>query len=395
MDRDTQLALIDRIMAHRAAGDTTDLAPEMYRNPVATYVDPERYEVEVQRLFRGTPILACMSADVPETGDFVTLSITEIPIVVVRGDDKIVRAFRNVCRHRGATVAQERGNAAKSFTCIYHGWSYRLDGRLINPTHRVGFEGLDRDAHGLSELACGEAGGLVFVQIDAPAGSLDAAAWLGGLLPQFDSFGLAGYSHFATAASTRAINWKLMFDTFCETYHVRHLHHASIAPWIHSEPAVVERYGPHALHVSVHKSIAELDDKPRDQWSLVPHATLAYLIFPNTALLYQQDHVELFQLLPQGVGHTASVTTLYSPELAQTERARRRWQKAFDLVLSVIDTEDYVMCEQIQRSFSSGAQDEIVFGRNEPALIHYHQGIESRLAQVPVSVAAPGQAAGG
>src|SRR5690349_179359 len=135
MQRDGQLAILDRVMAHRAAGNTTDMAPAMYENPVEVYTDPQRYEREVHRLFRGSPIVACMTADVARPGDYVTLSLTDVPILVARGADGVVRAFRNVCRHRGACVVEGRGEGAKSFMCPYHGWSYRPDGRLVNPTH--------------------------------------------------------------------------------------------------------------------------------------------------------------------------------------------------------------------------------------------------------------------
>lgn len=386
MQRETELAMIDRINVHRAAGGTTDLEPEMYANPVRTYVDPSRYELEVSRIFRAVPLLACLSADVVNPGDFVTLSITDVPVVVVRGSDGIVRAFRNVCRHRGTCVAEGRGNTGRSLMCRFHGWSYRLDGRLINPTHRDGFEGLDRTERGLAELGCDEVSGLVFVQLDAVAGELDATTWLAGLAPELADFGLAGYSRIDSHASTWAVNWKLMFDTFCETYHVRHLHHASIAPHIFSEPGLNDQFGPHSRQVAVHRSITQLDALPREQWKLLPHITLAYLLAPNSIVIHQQDHVELFQLLPLGPGQTVSVATIFAPEAPTSDKARGHWQRAFELLLDVIGTEDYVMSEQTQRSFGSGTQKELLFGRNEPALIHYHRSIEQLLDE-PSAVA--------
>ena len=386
MDRDLQLSLIDRIMAHRAAGDTTDMAPEMYPNPIDTYVDQERYDSEVERIFRGHPLLACLSADLPAPGDYVTISITEVPVVVVRGEDGVVRAFRNVCRHRGTCVAEGRGNTAKSLMCRFHGWSYRLDGRLINPTHRDGFAGLERTDFGLSEMACNEAAGLVFVQVNGAPLSLDATAWLSGMEPELSSFALSEYSLIDSRASTWAVNWKLMFDTFCETYHVRHLHNRSIAPWVHSEPGLNDAFGPHGRQVAVHRSIASLDEQPREHWQLLPHITLAYLLAPNSIVIHQQDHIEVFQLLPVGPGHTVSVASIYAPEKPQTEQALGHWNRAFELLLNVIGTEDYIMSEQTQRSFQSGAQREIVFGRNEPALIHFHRSIEQFLTGEPAAV---------
>jgi phenylpropionate dioxygenase-like ring-hydroxylating dioxygenase large terminal subunit len=385
MQRQQQLEMIERIMAHRAAGNTTDMAPDMYVNPIDTYVDPQRYELEVERIFRAVPLLACVAAEVPRPADYATLSITDVPVVVVRGLDGVVRAFRNVCRHRGTCVAEGRGNTGTTLMCRFHGWSYRLDGRLINPTHRAGFEGLDRAERNLSELPCDEAGGLVFVQLSGEPGSLDAAAWLSGLAPELASHGYARYEPIDRHESTWEVNWKLMFDTFCETYHVRHLHHASIAPHVWSEPGLNDAFGPHSRQVAVHSSFAQLDAMPRREWALLPHITLAYLLAPNAIVINQQDHLEVFQLLPLGPDRTVSVAAIFAPEAPRSDRARARWDKAFELLLSVIGTEDYVMSEQTQRSFRSGAQRDIVFGRNEPALIHFHRSIEQLLQRQPAA----------
>jgi phenylpropionate dioxygenase-like ring-hydroxylating dioxygenase large terminal subunit len=377
MQRDGQLAILDRIMAHRAAGNTTDLAPAMYENPVEVYTDPQRYEHEVARLFRGCPIVACMTADVAEPGDYVTLSLTDVPILLARGADGVVRAFRNVCRHRGACVVGGRGEGAKSFMCPYHGWSYRLDGRLVNPTHRLGFEGLDQAGHGLAEMACGEAAGFVFIQVDGAPGTLDAAAWLGPMGPELAQLNLGSFARFRDYRSPREMNWKLMGDTFCEQYHLRYLHHASL-PSIQSDNSLYDAYGLHGRMVTPTHAVAELDDKPRDSWQLYPYAITSYMIRPNTIMLVLGDFVELFQLLPEGVDRTTSVFTLYATDAA-TARGERYLPRAFDLLRRILDEEDYLMCEQIQRSFRSGAQSHITFGRNEPGLIHYHQSLEALL----------------
>ena len=379
MERARELDILDRVMAHRAAGNTTDMAPEMYANPVATYVEEDRYEREVERLFRGCPIVACLSCDVAAPGDHVTLSITDVPVLVVRGEDGTVRAFRNVCRHRGVTVAEGRGCGARSFMCPFHGWSYRLDGRLVNPTHRAGFAGLDRSTHGLSEMACGEAAGLVFVHIDGAAGSLDAGEWLGELGAELTDIGVSNYEHLETRSSHRAMNWKLMGDTFCEQYHLRHLHHASFAAAIQSDNSLYDASDRHGRMVTPAFSIEELDHRPRPEWPLFPHVVLSYMIRPNTILLVQRDHTELFQLLPDGPGHSISRASLYSTQPTPSDAGRQRVTRAFDMILDVIDREDYEMCEQTQRSFGSGAQRELLFGRNEPGLIHFHQSVEALL----------------
>ncbi|MPY95706.1 MAG: Rieske 2Fe-2S domain-containing protein, partial [Acidimicrobiia bacterium] len=214
MDRERQLELLDRIMAHRGTG-TTDLAAASYRNPVTQYTDPARLEREQARLFRRTPVLACLSADVKAPGDYLTLDVDDVPVLVVRSQDGAVRAFRNVCRHRGACVADGRGNAAKVFTCPYHSWSYSHEGALVSLPGRAGFDDVDRSTMGLSPIACGEAHGFVCIRLEGE-GPVDVAGWLAGAEQELAPFGLEGYHHVETRLNRRRMNWKLMVDTFCE-----------------------------------------------------------------------------------------------------------------------------------------------------------------------------------
>ena len=178
MDLDTQRALLDRVMAHRAAGDGTDLAPDLYRNPVDTYIDPARYAVELERLYQGCPVLACLSCDVRDPGDYVTLTIADVPVLVARGQDGVVRGFRNVCRHRGASLLPVGAGACSTIRCPYHHWVFDDHGSLVaaphfgdDPTFRV-------DDWPLEPVHVDQWRGLTFVSID-PVESLTDQ--LGGL----------------------------------------------------------------------------------------------------------------------------------------------------------------------------------------------------------------------
>ena len=391
MDRERQLELLDRIMAHRGTG-STDLAEASYRNPVGQYIDPGRLRLEQDLVFRRAPLLACMSADVKNPGDYVTLDVDDVPVLVVRGGDGEVRAFRNVCRHRGACVADGRGNAPKVFTCPYHSWSYNHEGTLVSMPGRAGFDDVDRSTMGLSPLPCAERYGFVCIRLEGD-GPVDVEDWLAGAQEELAPFGFEGYHHVETRTNRRAMNWKLMFDTFCEAYHIQSLHRATIAPTIMSSASLFDSWGPHGRITFSRWSVEELDSQPRESWEAMPHTTLVYLLMPNVVFIYQQDHVELWQIFPHGTDEASAIITLYAPEAADTERARRRWQKAMDLLVQVTDTEDFIMCEQIQTSFRSGAQEAITFGKNEPALIHFHRSLDELLGVRPL--VATGLAAGG
>ena len=126
MKRETQLELARLLQAHVKNG-TTALAPDVFRNPVAAYSDAARAQLERDRLFRGQPLFMGLSCRLPNPGDYLAEEIAGVPVLLVRGSDRVLRAFANICRHRGAPVASGCGHA-RVFACPYHGWTYGLDG---------------------------------------------------------------------------------------------------------------------------------------------------------------------------------------------------------------------------------------------------------------------------
>ena len=166
-------AVAARVLGHIREG-TTDLGGEVWREPVANYRSPERFGRELERVLRRWPAPFCPSAALPEAGSFVAREAAGTPLLAVRGEDGEVRAFRNACRHRGTQLADGAG-CARTFVCPYHGWTYRLDGRLHHVPHAHGFPDLDREQSGLVSVACEERLGLVFVTQDPGAPGADAA----------------------------------------------------------------------------------------------------------------------------------------------------------------------------------------------------------------------------
>ena len=162
MDRNEELAVGRRLLGH-IDGRTTDLADSLYRNRVIAYSCRERARLERERLFRDQPIFMGLSARLAKPGDYVTEDVAGLPVLMTRGADGSVKAFANICRHRGAPVAEGCGNA-RAFTCPYHGWTYDLAGRLLGTTDKVGFAGVDLASHGLVRLAATERHGMLFVR---------------------------------------------------------------------------------------------------------------------------------------------------------------------------------------------------------------------------------------
>lgn len=371
VDTVTEAALRRRIRAHQEHRRGTDQAADVHHQPVSHYVDPGYAAAESAAWFGPRPLVVGLSDLVPRAGYHTDL-VASRPVLLTRDDDGRFRAFLNVCRHRGAPVAEGRGCTA-ALVCPYHGWTYGLDGSLRTIRRAAAFGEIDVD--GLVELPALEEHGVLWVTPD-PHGEapLDPLA---GAEVELGPFSLGTHHLFAQRSWRREINWKLAVDTFGEAYHVGVLHSASLAPMIHSDFALFDAFGPHGRLVSARRSLDHPDAAP----GVVAHATILYFLVPNTVLIHQQDHVQLYQAWPGPTPDECELTvSLYVPEEPTTDKAIRYWQKNLDLLVSVTDSEDFALCAEIQKGFHSGAQTHLTFGRNEPALHHLHRSLDGVVA---------------
>ncbi len=376
MERATQHHLMRRVLAHLAAG-TTDLAPDVHRNPTTAYGDAAHLAREVDVLFRRYPLMVGLSCLIPAAGDHFTDDHAGVPILVVRGDDGRARAFLNVCRHRGARVAEGCGRA-RSLTCPYHGWTYALDGALRGIPDRRNFPAIALEDHGLLPLPIAERHGLLWVKPTPDPSPLDAAAHLGPALDaELAAFDLATWHHYETRTIRRAMNWKIVLDTFLEAYHLGVLHRKTVAPLFVGNTCLFDAFGPHLREVLPRASMATQVDAPEGEWDFIAHNTIVYVLFPNTVFVVQVDHVETWRVFPVDGKVDACVMLLdfYVPEPIDSDSARRHWERNMDLTIRTVNDEDFPVGEGIQRGVMAGAQGFTTFGRNEPALQHFQKTV--------------------
>jgi phenylpropionate dioxygenase-like ring-hydroxylating dioxygenase large terminal subunit len=379
MDHSTQVALLRRLFAFFDA-QTTELAPAPYVNAVSTYTSATQLERERARLFGRQPLLVGLSSELAAPGAYLVHEDSGVPILVVRSESGALHACLALCRHRGAPVVTGAGMSSGRFTCPYHGWTYDDRGRLLAQPCREGFASVPTETLSLKPLAVAERHGMIFGRA-ASGAPIDVDAHLGGAEREIGPLGLQRYALFARRAIERAMNWKLVIDTFLEAYHVPSLHRRSLGPTILGTPAAWDAFGRAGRLVAVRRSIAELRRQPEDAWNLLDHSVVLYLVFPNTILIHQVDHVEIVQAYPGrgGPDTTTVVFALYTPAPVTSDAARAHFQANFDLLLEVTENEDFRLGEQIQRGFHAPGHDTIVYGRNEPGLVHYHQTIKATL----------------
>jgi len=292
--------------------------------------------------------------------------------------------FINACAHRGAPVAQGTGTRGSGFTCPYHAWGYELNGRLRNIPGEEGFNSIDRNDYGLKPIPVIEKYGMVWA-IPNPAKNaapVDIDTYLGELAPEYASYEFSGYHHFATQILEPKINWKMGVDGFLESYHLSVLHPKTVSPLYFSNRSTADGFGLNHRMVAVRKSFAKANDDAELERDFLLHTNILYTLFPNTMFVYQRDHLEIWRMFPDGDDPSRSkmVLSMYTPEPVTSESAQRHWENNLRLALDTVEAEDLMLGEKMQRGYQSGAQAFVTYGRNEPALAHFHASLDKALS---------------
>jgi phenylpropionate dioxygenase-like ring-hydroxylating dioxygenase large terminal subunit len=384
MNRQDQVGLLKQLLHYVETG-TTALADAPWENDVSVYADPAHLAREERILFRRYPMLMGFASEWATPGAFRTDDHLGVPILVVRGSDGRLRAFLNVCRHRGAKVAAGAGTA-RVFSCPYHAWTYDLAGRVRGIPDERCFPGVRPGRSSLTELPLCEKHGLVWV-IPTPAADgatrFDIDPWLGGLGAQLAGFGFESWHLQDRRLIPETMNWKLVMDTFHEGYHIGFLHRDSLKEILHGNVADFAAYGFNHRLTFPRRKLERLKSAPEATWDLMWNTTVIYALFPNTILMLQGDHVELARVFPcDGRADRAVMElSLHVPRAPASEEEVDHWRKNMQLVLDVVTGEDFPAGRSIQAGIRSGAQTHTVFGRNEPAMIHYHRSLQAALAE--------------
>ena len=351
------------------------------------YYDAGRFEAEHKHLFRGLPLCLGHVDQLAEPGAVLAVDLCGAPLLMARGADRVLRVFLNVCRHRGARLIAQQGEVCRrrNFVCPYHAWTYRLDGSLAGLPRAEAFPDLDRHLFGLRELPSTVRHGLIWAKLDpASDDPPDIAGYLGELDRDLNAIGLAHHRFYRQHAVRRATNWKLIVDAFLEVYHVRRLHSATLGAFFADAVSVSEAVGRHLRFLAARDITWEIRTLPPESWSPQRHATLVHYVFPNSIFVYHPDYISHLGMYPDAADQTLFVHTMLIPEMPTGQKAEEHWRRSFELIdTNVFNSEDLVVCEQIQRGLRSGANEALIVGHLEQNLRRFHSSIEAALEADP------------
>jgi len=333
--------------------------------PGRYYYDPAIYEMELERIFSQMWVCVGRADAITGAGAYEVVTVGRESIIVVRGRDDVLRAFLNVCRHRGARLCNEASGKLKgSIQCRYHAWTYGLDGRLIGAPNVLSDEQFERALFGLLPVALEVWEGLIWLNLgDDPASIEDQLNE-----PIIERFG--GYAAFARydvgnlkvgkrIAYDVQANWKLVLENFMECYHCGPMHPefcrllpgyktGDVSDYVNGE-AVSLAENVEAFTITGKASRPPLPGLLQED---LRHY-YGFVLQPNVLLNLLHDHVVMHWLIPNGPGRTVIMCDwLFDPQvMARADFDPMDAVEIFDIV----NRQDWEVCELTQLSMGSKA----------------------------------------
>jgi choline monooxygenase len=311
------------------------------------YVDPRIAQLEANTVFSKTWQMVGRADQVEKPGQFVTATVAGEPIVVVRGNDGVLRGFYNVCRHHAAAVVTEACGEASILHCPYHGWNYGLDGSLKGMPEFDGVAGFDRQKNGLVPVRTEAWEKFVFVNLDPGASSL--ADFLGGMVRRFVPLEVSKLRYFDSRVYDIACNWKVFVDNYLDGgYHVPHLH-KGLSSVLDYRQYTIENEDRYCLQSS--PMVASDEDKATGATRKGDRAWYFWL-YPNLMINCYEGYMDTNLVLPIDVDHCRLVFDFYFADVSEKARAYNEQSVA---VGARVQDEDLGICESVQRGLKSRA----------------------------------------
>ncbi|GGC13529.1 hypothetical protein GCM10011494_35460 [Novosphingobium endophyticum] len=373
-------------LLHFVETRTTDQTGSIMHVPIADYLDAQRWQEEIDLIFKRLPLMLAFTIELPEPGDFKAMAPMNLPVLITRGQDGHARAFLNVCKHRAMKLVDEQENGGKgncrAFSCPYHGWTYATDGRLLGIAEASIFGEVDKSTLGLTELPCQEVAGMIFV-ILMPGLPIDMPAFLGGMLEDFEALKLKSW-YFHKSRELRGANWKVAYDGYLEGYHFQAAHPETVTPRTPSNRAFYEAFGPHIRLGYPQHDIVALKGLPRDQWGDRENLNYDFIrmLFPNFAMFLAPEVCQVAQLFPADApDRNVTVMNYIFPKAPESVEELKALDEMSDFFFDVVEKEDYLMGLRVQQGLEARATDHVTFGRNELGNQYFHRWIEHYLSQ--------------
>ncbi len=365
------LALIyrDRFMAHETTGTSKRRSAGGQYSLMAELVTTrEVFQRETEKIFDRFWLFACHVSQLEQHEGILAVDLDHHQVLVVRDAEGTVRAFRNVCRHRGCRLVEAGGNrkSGQRIQCPYHAWTYERDGSLVAAPNMDGTQGFETARFGLGRMNCEVWNGLVFVcnPFEPESGDrtprFSLSRFLDPLSDLVRHWGIGELRQVQNLEYDVAANWKLLFQNYNECYHCPTVHPAlnRLTPFTASDNDLTEGPilgGPMALA----EGVSTMSEDGSLAGAIIPTLDQAqrrrvyyFTIFPNLFLSLHPDYVMLHRLSRVAPDHTKiDCQFLFPPDSADGDQARTARAKAIRF-WDLTNRQDWEVCEGVQRGMS-------------------------------------------
>jgi phenylpropionate dioxygenase-like ring-hydroxylating dioxygenase large terminal subunit len=361
--------------------------------PAGPYYRDDYFELEREAVFKRAWLQIGHVCEVKLSGDFIVrdVDIARTSVIIVRGKDDVIRAFHNVCPHRGTQLVSQRAGHQSSFSCPYHAWSFGLDGALRGAPDFESFY-VEKADCGLKPIASDVCGGLIFINLD-PAPRQDLKAYLGPLAQALGTLAAARATTISEYVYEIDANWKLTYDNFQENYHLRFIHPRSGAAAIGEDnpfgyPTSYGFHGPHRTQriwsnpkppITPVQGVAfgkQAAFAAADGFANSAQGKDYYAIFPNFFMLGSPVQPFSHCVTPISATRSRGVIRLYW--IGEDQNASQRFAREYAMASARdIHAEDRSVIEAGQRGLLSGALDYIHFQKNEVLCRHLFASVDA------------------
>jgi carnitine monooxygenase subunit len=341
--------------------------------PGWVYHDPGFFKVEMDRVIRPSWQLVCHLNDIPEPGDWHGLELLGESLIAIRGDDGVVRAFHNVCRHRASLILDGASGCAKKLVCPYHGWTYEKDGRLSGVPGRGDYAGLDMGQLGLKPVELEVWQGFIFVRLEGqgPSVARMMAPYAEMIAPyRFEELQPFG----RVTLRPRGVNWKNVADNYSDALHIQVAHPGLTRLFgrgygLEAEAHVdrmwgdlVERPSANISERAYQRFLPRVDHLPEER----QRHWLYFKLWPNVAFDIYPDQVDFMQFIPVSATETLIREIAYAlPDDRREMKAARylNWR-----INRQVNAEDTVLITRVQRGMESASYEPGPLGESEVCL---------------------------
>ena len=356
--------------------------------PAWVYNNAELLRLELERVLKPSWQIVCHVNSIPKAGDFQTFDLGPESIMVLRDRDGSIRAFHNVCRHRGARLLDGAGNCPTAITCPYHGWTYRHDGGLIGMPVRESFPGLDRSQHGLRPVRVDIALSFVWVCLAGDPPPI-AKVW-GELANELAPYRLADMVPLGPITQESwPVDWKIAMDNYLESYHVPIGHpglYRMFSPDYEDQKAVPgvarglswmrehdsPRWAEGQYQRLIGKVATHLPAELRRCWRF-------YSALPNLGIDVFPDQMDFFQVLPDGPGRCLIRGAVFG--LPDERREMRAVRYLSSRINTQVNNEDKWLCGRVQRGLASPGYRPGPLSQLERWMLEFHDLLRARIPE--------------